>query len=266
MRHRALVLLFLFTLILFIPRAEGLVSLLDSYDKGNSNAQGTILRVHTGSTNPSESTSVTGRAQSFQFAPSCVQITMIRFELYKFGSPVGVLVAQIYDGSTETVATALPSGAVLAESQSVTMEGLPTSAGTWSNFTLTSFQVYSNAPLAAAVVAKSATTLDDNNYVYVRMDNTPEHKGQNSRFLLGTWGQDVNWDIVFQVEGEEITCPGGTGPGATSEDGGPGFLGVLTDTVTSALSSGSMNGISPVMVIVLAGAAVYLLRPKGKRR
>lgn len=262
MRHRilAVMLLPLVLLVLSFTQTDAVTEeliLLDSYALENSQGVANFISA----VNYED-------GQSFQFTGGDRSVSSAKFELYKEGSPVGVLAARVYASTPPLSAKLGPTGEHLMESQPVAMESLGTVARVFVQFTFTGgTTLQSETPYVVSVKAISATVLDASNRIVVRSDATgPTHQGTHSWRQPTTWVNTSNLDLTFEVWAGMTLA--GTGAGASTGDSGgdTGFLSTLTNTVTSALSGGSTNGISPVMVIVLAGAAVYLLRPKGKRR
>lgn len=158
-------------------------STIDSYSESNQDSY----------LNTSSSTGAFGQAITFG---SEEDIGSVKFYMMKSGSPTGSMYAKIY-AATGTVGTdAVPTGSVLATSESVDVSTLTGS------FALVEF-VFSSAYTASAgdyCIVVEYTSGDDSNYVRGGSDtSSPSHSG-NSCYYPGSWSSYTD-DMCFYVLG-----------------------------------------------------------------
>jgi len=158
---------------------------VDSYSEENQNTYTSIEVVH-----PSNIFENSAVGQSFRTpAGTQYKLCKAKFYLKRYGSPVGNLVARLYNITGTHGSSARPTGTHLAESRLVAMENIPTGF-TLIEFTFSGVQEYlmeTNRVYCIECVVKDATVIDGANCINIGFDNTsPTHAGNYSCCLLYT--------------------------------------------------------------------------------
>ena len=185
-------------------------------------------------------------------------LSRIRVDLSKTLSPTGTMVATVYTHSGTFGTSSVPTGAVLATSNTINVADLTTT------LTLTDFEFEDEVTLTNTtkyVIALEYAGGDASNYVNVGTDtSTPSHGGNFSTYNGATWTAVSGTDAIFYVYTGgivKLTAVGGN-PATAIETGSPPGATIIDQSVNIDVKVIDASDLSNVQ-----GARVYITADAG---
>lgn len=137
--------------------------------------------------------------QSFQVQNSCTLDSLI-IDMKTNGSPSGSFQFEIYAITGTYGSTSVPTGSVLATSNTITVGSLTSSYATYTvNFSGANRIAVTAGQQYALVCNYSATSFP--NSIYLKNKTPSFHGGNQSYKSAGVWAALATYDVVFDLEG-----------------------------------------------------------------
>jgi len=189
---------FFVALFLFINISTVKAAVIDSYSSTN---QDDDYQLYTGATFGSV-------GQSFTVSDNYT-LTSVDLYLAKLNSPTGNLTAKIYAHDGTYGSSGVPTGSILATSDSVdisTLSSDPTHTSTEFTFSGAN-QISLTASTYYFIVVTWAGDGNGSNKVYIGRDSSSPTHGGNSAYYIASWAPGASSDIIFTVNGDIEEAP-----------------------------------------------------------
>jgi len=202
-----------------------------------------------------DNATILGQAQEFVARDQAEKLTSCKFFLKEGGgTPVGTLVAELYD--SDDVATGAPTGAVLASSEPV-LVGVLGSTYAEIEFVFADSVTMSASSVNFIALRNAAGTATD--FVHVRGAAAGSHGGNLATDTSGTWAGVAAADLSFSVHSSPVIhdMAGQLFRGITHSLGYDTEAGLPTLATNEELGWGTLIQLSGVTGTFLVGEAVH---------
>lgn len=140
--------------------------------------------------------------QSFEVQNDC-DLDELIIDMKTNGSPSGSFQFQIYAHSGTYGSTSVPTGSVLATSDTVNVSSLTSSYATYSVYFTGGNKIAVTTGQRYVLVCNYATTSYPNSIFF--KNKTPSFHGGNQSYKAGSWTALGSYDIIFELRGTVVT-------------------------------------------------------------